>query len=233
MPVRKKSSRRPMPRRRRRRLAKTSIAPPKTYLQNYGVPQVSRRKLTYSTTVTLSSAASAIANQKFTGNGIYDPDVTGVGHQPYGYDQLSLIYSKYRVISAKCHVDIVNNGTQTSIQHVGVLAAKSAVFPTTALSTIYEKSRGKNMAMFGANSRDRLKTSVSASTKAIWAVKDISDDEDFQGLTGNTPIGANPVNSWYFHVFNQSISGTTTGVVANVVIEYYVEFFNPIIADSS
>lgn len=217
-------------RRRRRRkacLTRKTVSP-RSYLQNYGVPQKSRRKLTYSETINLTSSSGVLSNYVFTGNGLFDPNATGTGHQPYGYDQLSIIYNNYRVIGAKCHVDIVNNGTQTAIQHVGCVAAKSAVFPTLVLSTMYEKGRGKHMAMLGANSRDRFKTTISASTKSIWAVKDIADDVKFSATTI-----ANPTNLWYFHIFNQSVNTTTTGVWANVVIEYMVEYFNPIIADQS
>lgn len=34
---------------------------------------------------------------EFRLNSIFDPDKSGVGHQPYGYDQLALLYRKYKV----------------------------------------------------------------------------------------------------------------------------------------
>ena len=38
-----------------------------------------------------------VAIYRFRLNSIFDPDLTGVGHQPYGHDTLQSIYNKYRV----------------------------------------------------------------------------------------------------------------------------------------
>jgi hypothetical protein len=37
-------------------------------------------------------------------NSLHDPDYTGVGHQPYGYDQVTAIYQKYKVYSVTIEV---------------------------------------------------------------------------------------------------------------------------------
>lgn len=39
--------------------------------------------------------------QAFAGNSLFDPDKTGVGVQPYWYDQLATMYSKYHVFASK------------------------------------------------------------------------------------------------------------------------------------
>jgi len=38
------------------------------------------------------------AESVFRLNSLFDPDFTGVGHQPYGFDQLSGLYAKYKVL---------------------------------------------------------------------------------------------------------------------------------------
>lgn len=37
----------------------------------------------------------------FAANGLYDPDITGTGHQPMGFDQMAAFYNHYEVIGAK------------------------------------------------------------------------------------------------------------------------------------
>jgi len=56
-------------------------------------------KLTYGVNVTLTTAGSSSAGvtNVFRLNSLYDPDLTGTGHQPYQYDQMTAIYSKYLV----------------------------------------------------------------------------------------------------------------------------------------
>lgn len=55
--------------------------------------------LQYVDTKTIAPASGA-AHHVFRLNSIFDPDVTGVGHQPAYHDQWSALYNKYRVLSA-------------------------------------------------------------------------------------------------------------------------------------
>lgn len=63
-------------------------------------------KLTYGVNVSIGTPGGLpTANKyRFRLNSIYDPDVTGTGHQPYQMDQLTAIYTKYLVKA--CYVDI-------------------------------------------------------------------------------------------------------------------------------
>jgi hypothetical protein len=63
-------------------------------------------KLTYGVNVALATPGGVptAAKYRFRLNSLYDPDVTGTGAQPYMYDQLIAIYTKY--IVRRCYVDI-------------------------------------------------------------------------------------------------------------------------------
>ena len=104
----------------------------------------------YSQTFTISSALGAV--QRFNLNNIYDPDRTGVGHQPYGYDQLGAIYNRYRVIA--CHWAInVYPSTGTAPVRVAALPSNEEVINTT-LSDACEDPRAKWMVQVpGATAR--------------------------------------------------------------------------------
>lgn len=47
------------------------------------------------------SVSTGITTYKFSTNGLYDPNITGTGHQPLYFDQLDLIYNHYRVLASK------------------------------------------------------------------------------------------------------------------------------------
>lgn len=55
----------------------------------------------YSTSFTLDPAATTNpAIRNFRANGMFDPDATGIGHQPRGFDQLMALYDHYIVEEA-------------------------------------------------------------------------------------------------------------------------------------
>ena len=63
-------------------------------------PALMRCRLRYSTNLSLNATSGVIAYNLFRCNSIFDPDYTGVGHQPYGHDTYQQIYNHYRVESA-------------------------------------------------------------------------------------------------------------------------------------
>lgn len=76
-------------------------------------------KLTYGVNVALTTVGSVpTANKyRFRLNSVYDPDQSGLGEQPYMYDQLTAIYTKY--IVRACYVDITFNDPTSSGMWVG------------------------------------------------------------------------------------------------------------------
>lgn len=46
----------------------------------------------------------------FNLNSVFDPDQTGIGHQPYGMDQLTPLYHRYRVIACGWRVTTTTAG---------------------------------------------------------------------------------------------------------------------------
>ena len=57
--------------------------------------------------VTLSAG---IGKYIFSANGMYDPNISGTGHSPLFYDQMTAMYNHYTVLSSKVSVEIVYNG---------------------------------------------------------------------------------------------------------------------------
>jgi hypothetical protein len=69
-------------------------------------PMRYQSRLTYGVNVTTSTAGSSAFGTlyKFRLSSLFDPDQTGTGHQPYQYDQLAAVYTKYLV--RHCVVDL-------------------------------------------------------------------------------------------------------------------------------
>ncbi len=65
------------------------------------LPQGKVVSVSYFFTNTLDLAAGTHATHVYSANGAFDPDVTGGGHQPRGFDQWASLYTKYTVMSSK------------------------------------------------------------------------------------------------------------------------------------
>lgn len=56
-------------------------------------------------------AGGLAASHVFAANGLYDPNITGGGHQPVGFDQMMDMYDHYVVTRAKIVVTFTNQDT--------------------------------------------------------------------------------------------------------------------------
>lgn len=67
--------------------------------------------LTYADTGTLNGGAAIAANYQYNLNSLFDPDRSGTGHQPGGFDQWANFYNRYRVFRVRYTVDFVSAST--------------------------------------------------------------------------------------------------------------------------
>jgi len=72
-----------------------------------GIPDEIRTCLKYSQIVTFTGSAAPVA-QVYILNSLYDPDLSGTGHQPSFYDFYQSMYSRYCVMGASAVLDIEN-----------------------------------------------------------------------------------------------------------------------------
>lgn len=63
----------------------------------------------YITLVNDVTEDTTYSEYQFRLTSLYDPDLTGTGHQPRGYDQLSTIYTGYLVLGVKYDIELVYN----------------------------------------------------------------------------------------------------------------------------
>jgi len=89
------------------------------------IPQRYITKLKYSSVITTSALLGHYAMNL---NSLFDPDLTAVGHQPYGFDQLAALYNRYRVISCGYRINL----SMSSADSPFMLAAMPANTEVTA-----------------------------------------------------------------------------------------------------
>lgn len=154
----------------------------------------------------------------FNLNSLFDPDQTGGGHQPYGYDNLTAIYKKYRVISCGWRIT-TTSATSVPIQ-LGTMPTNAGILPVN-FAELKEQPRSRYVIQNpGANSAvvsgKAYMPSVVGRTKHQY----MSDDR-FQA-----EFNANPLEAIQLQVHTADANGTLTTAVVNVILEFTAEFFD-------
>lgn len=191
-----------------------------------GLPRQKVVKLRYSQYGQLTNPGTgALVYQKFIANGIYDPDLTGTGHQPMGYDQMVLQYNHYIVLGSQITVKVIPPQDSTGYAcAVGIYLSDDTSLPYTNYTGFVESKKGTFRLLNGASTRT---SSVSSkfSAKTFFAVTDVKDNVDRFGQT----VGDNPLEQAIFNLWYQAMDGGTgpTNLMYLATIDYIVQFSEP------
>lgn len=181
-------------------------------------------RMRYASTFSLNPGAAGVAaTQVFSCNGCYDPDITGVGHQPLGFDQLLGLYKYYVVPKSQITAKFQSRNSSTYGCVVGV-----TIFDTTSTMTdindLLEFDKTKhNMLDFSASAAHSTVSNY-YNQRYSAGTKDLSGDDVLAGS-----VSSNPAKQYYFHCFAapvQAVDADTLDCYA--VIDYEVMLYEPI-----
>jgi len=212
--------RRPRVRRPRRGKNRASVA----VSRSSPIPDRFLTKLRYSTLHALTTAGVAIpASYQFRLNSIFDPDLTGTGHQPLGHDEMATLYQKYTVRGVAWHITFTNQST-TDYADVCVMLRPNTTavsLMSTALETEHVR---RGVVGPESGSRNIMTMKGYASIAKIRGVKasKVEIENEYSAL-----IGANPniVPTLQVYVENQNVNASIT-VNFRLEMVYYVTFFD-------
>ncbi len=152
----------------------------------------------------------------FRGNGAQDPEFTGVGAQPIGYDEWSSFYDSYRVFASKIKIMASNETPNTDVTF--------SVYP-------HVSSTGDTTNAVWANAYVRQKTVTNERPTTIVSYMKTSKIKGRPDLivTVEDSFGAStsgvPAQQWYWHVqFEANSSVNMVKVYARIIITYYIQF---------
>lgn len=168
------------------------------------------------------------ATRQFRANSIFDPDFTGVGHQPLGHDQMAALYNRYIVIGSKITCKFWSDTTSSNqTAAVGIMANDDTTSGVIGnLSELLEN--GKLVHRFISHRADithPITLTYRWSAKKWFNVKDIKDN----WTTYGAQIGFNPSDGCTFDIFNHCTStlADPPALYCWVKIEYLVIFSQP------
>lgn len=165
----------------------------------------------------LTSTPGQCAQYVISCNGLWDPDISGTGHQPIGFDQMMLFYDHYTVIAAKIKVFIQNESDQHPII-AAIMITDDATIGANNIGTLIENGscKWKRLERQGsdANFINNIKSSCTftktvAIKKFLGRPNILSEDD----LRGN--VNSNPDEQLFFKILCQSISGTADAITVS------------------
>lgn len=179
-------------------------------------------KMKYSEAYTLSALNAYTQMMRI--NGIWDPNTTGVGHQPYGFDQLTPIYNRYRVISCSY---VINAYSGTNPIRFGCLPCNDTP-PIGGASELCENPRAKFRIQLPNGSTQTITGKVSLPSLMGRNKAQYMADDRFQ-----SEVTTNPLEVALLYITGQSMTDSSVDILLNVTLEYTVEFFDPKPIDQS
>jgi len=214
-------------RRRRRKKSRGKARVPRLKL---GFPTVNTVKLRYCEALNINATPANLNYHLYRMNNVYDPDQTGMGHQPRCFDLWASVYDRYSVLGAKITVSVLGPTTSTVGQKIGIIMTGNSTtmaYPNNDLAALQE--------MPSLKAKIRTVHAEPSRTKPIshtWSYKRtqgrLNPTDDV--LSGTT-AGAAPAHEEYAAVFvgaagiNESSDPQQLNCL--VQIDYIVRFYQP------
>jgi hypothetical protein len=185
-------------------------------------PMVTKMLRYSSNTGILSSTSGAVATYVIRSNDCFDPDFTGTGHQPMGFDQMMVFYNHFCVRKAriKCTFRSISG-----IQSTACVRIDASSTPLTVIDRIMEFG--------GLVSTDLNRTDVYGSMKTVMLSLDVAR---LQGITSKAltadptlrgDAATSPTEISYFHIALWDANAVTNTAFVDFVLEQLVTFMEP------
>lgn len=186
-----------------------------------GVPtQTALVKMRYNQAVSINPAIASAESWVFSVNNIYDPDNSGVGHQPIMRDFWYQLYDAGVVLYSNIKVTIENRSTSAAIRGFVRLSPNSTKEPTPEHNIESGLTRHKTIPCVGSG-RNLGTIKHSFNAKKMYGSVDRSELRCGQS--------SGPSDSAFFIVGLEPLDHTTDlpACYANVIIDYYVLMSSP------
>lgn len=195
---------------------------------NYPLATSVVKRLKYVERIQLNPALTgAIASYTFAANDLFDPNRSGTGHQPYGFDQLMALYNHYQVTGSKITITVTAGQNESFVY--GMQLNDSLTMSSANVEAICEQpfARRKVIAA-GTNNVIDLTISNTFSLAKYFGAKvnrnSLIGNRTYMGTETTSPTEA------AFFVIWCAANGPTidpSAIQFHVEIEYIARFSEP------
>jgi len=168
----------------------------------------------YVDTFTNATSSSLIGKYVFRANGLYDPNVTGTGHQPMYFDQQTGIYNHFVVVRSKIKVMCSSGAADGVPTALCILCNDDATTTPTNIEGVRENANSSVMKLLVPQQGNQVILTASYDAKQIFGPDALAQDN----LEGTA--AADPTEGYFYVVCQQGIPVTGTTINYVVEIEY-------------
>lgn len=178
--------------------------------------------------VVTGPAGGGLVQYNFNLNSLYDPNLTGTGHQPYGYDQMVDIYNRYRVFRVDYAISAYNTDSTTGVSVVGALPSNEPITVSGGVSELMENPRAKYITQANGATLKVLKGSISLPSLVGRSKSQYMADDRYQALSTSSPSELAILNIMAGTMTGTSGAGGSGTNVMNLSVSlvYHVEWFD-------
>ncbi len=185
------------------KLRSVSLLPDQMYVKLRYVESISKSGLNWSHVLTL--------------NGLYDPNISGSGHQPMGFDQWISFYARYEVLGSSMNATVLND---TSVSF------RASLYPSTSSTPLSAgDAREQPYALTRYVGHAAGGNGMVIFKKYMSMRKLEGRNTDSVNYTGNSAANPTDTNYWILNAAAlDGVSMTTAFLDINLV--YYVKFYD-------
>lgn len=189
---------------------------------NY-LPAYTYVKLVYRSDLNTYNLAAG-ESRLFSMNSMFDPDVSGAGGQPSGFDQMALMYNNYQVYG--CSIEATFSNGQSGA--VGISEALVATSNTNVVGAWdqYEDQAGTKRRMITAlgSSGSVRKIRMFRRVRRVLGL----NRKQFGDANYGPLVSANPATQAYWVIYVRPFDRTTAPTITgSVKLTYYAKFYRP------
>lgn len=164
-----------------------------------GFPKQLAVTMKYVEEFTLTGALGVMANYRFRASGLFDPNHTGVGHQPGYFDNLTAIYDNWVVVGSTIEMTFIPTVSPAVPAAFGVALNDDTTTVPTSYVSYDEGNSNVKVGYLTIESGDVKKLRISYNPKAIFPLFATGNP----GFWGSAT--ADPGQETIFNVFLQSV----------------------------
>ncbi len=177
--------------------------------------------LRYSDIVEINAGTAQVGGHVFAMNGCFDPDITGVGHQPLGFDQWMALYGRYTVIESKIKCTFF---AIADASHVGIRPTDTAAVNVSTTAFLENPKNRIGFTPTAGGGKNFTTITHRARPKDFTGAVDYRDSSTLYGT-----VGANPAEILFWHVYTGAVNQASDPATmrCEVTIDYTVLLTEP------
>lgn len=175
----------------------------------------------YVETVAMTSTAGSFAYHNWCINGMYDPNITSTGHQPFAFDTFSGLYDHYIILGSRITCEVIGTESNATPARVGMYINDDSVLSVSTIDAAAEQTLARVQTL-GSGGDSKVLCSLNYSAPKRYGVG-YQNMDNLQGTSA-----ANPTERTNATLVYQSADMiSSTSAQCTVTIEYIALWREP------